>query len=331
MRALILMAVCAAAWAAAPPAGPADDPSPEPGAPKITAANLAKVKELPTLGREAWRIEVRRGGGRIAFTRWEKPAELLDPRTLRTSGTVGKGKVIDFAFGPGDAAAYSTNGGGAYLVDLRTKEEKRLDVGTDQADLAFSPDGKLLVTGGYHTGAKVWDAKTGKLLRTLDTGGVEGGLTVVFSPDGKTLAVGNRNSTTRLYDPATGRLLRTLGRTMSHGLAFSPDGKTLAAVYVNASVVLWEVATGKVLHEERTAAPELFAVCWSPDGGLLATAGLNAPVTVWSPKGLKPLKELKAPEALFTMRFTPDGSRLLAGGGGQNAGAVRDVWVWGLR
>jgi hypothetical protein len=325
MHALMVMA----AMSAGPPGG-GGEASPEPAPPKITAANLAKLRELHTLDREAWRIVARPDGRRLAFVRWERPTELVDPARLRPVGTAGKGKVIGFAFGAGGVTAYSTNGGGAFLVPPG-KEEIRLDVGADQAGLAFSPDGKLLVTAGYHSGAKVWDAKTGRLLRTLDTGPVQGGLTAVFSPDGKTLAVGNRNSTARLFDPATGKLLHTLGRQMSHGLAFSPDGKSLAIVYVDASVVLWDVATGKVRPEAKTGVPELFSVCWSPDGGLLVTGGLRAPVTVWSAKGLKTLKELKAPEAVFTLRFTPDGSRLLAGGGDQRAGGERKVWVWGLK
>ena len=72
-------------------------------------------------------------------------------------------------------------------------------------------------------------------------------------------------------------------------------------------------------------------MAWSPRADLLVTAGLRGSVTFWSPKGLKPLKHFKTGEAIFTVRFTPDGSRLLAGGGSQSAGGERKVWVWGLR
>jgi WD40 repeat protein len=270
-------------------------------------------------------------GKRIAFVRWERPVEFLRHNDLRPAGTFGKGRVIAFAFSKDpDVVAYSLNRGGAFIHDLKAKKEFALDVGGSQASLAFSPDGKQLVTGTYGV-AKVWDVKTGKLLRSLDMGPTQGGLTPTFSPDGKVLAIGNRNTTTRLFDPATGKLLRTLDQEMTQGIAFSPDSKVLAATYVDGTVRLWDVATGKALHEAKSGAKELFCVAWSPDGGLLVTAGLRGSVTLWSPKGLKPLKQLPAPEAVFTVRFTPDGSRLLAGGGSQSAGGERKVWVWGLR
>lgn len=309
-----------------------DEPSPEPPPPRITPTNLTKLRELAKIDREAWKIVTRPDGKQMAFVRWEKPVEILDPDGLRPVRTFGKGKVIAFAFSKDpDVVAYSLNGGGAFIHHLGTKKELELNVGNDQASLAFAPDGKALATGTYHGGAKLWDAKTGKLVRTLDAGLVRGGLTPVFSPDGKVLAIGNRNSTTRLFDPATGKLLHELDRKMTQGIAFSPDGKVLATTYVNGNLGLWDVATGKLLHEAKSGAEELFTVTWSPDGNLLVTAGLRGQVTLWSPKNLNALKRLDAAEAIFSVRFSPDGSRLLAGGGSQSSGGERKVWVWGLR
>jgi WD40 repeat protein len=324
IAALILLLVCVRA--------PADEPSPEPPRPRITPANLAKLRELPTLDREAWRIVPRTDGKQIAFVRWDKPVEILDPDRLRTVSTVGKGRVIAFAFSKNpDVVAYSLNFGGAFIRDLKTKKEFALDVGKDQACLAFSPDGKQLVTGTYYGGAKAWDAKTGKLLRTLDVGPTPGAPTPAFSPDGKVLAISNHTSATYLFDPATGKILYVLNRKMTMGIAFSPDGKVLAAAYRDGVIGLWDVASGKMLHEAKSDAKELFTVAWSPRGDLLVTAGFQGSVTFWSAKGLKSLKRFQAAEAIFTVCFTPDGSRLLAGGGSRMADGESNVWVWGLR
>lgn len=311
---------------------PGDESSPEPAPTPITPANLAKLRVMATFNREAWKIVNRPDGKQIAFVRWQQPVEIFDPSGLRPLKTFGKGNIIAFAFSKDtDRVAYSLNGEGAFLHHLDTKKELALDVGKDQASLAFAPDGKSLVTGTYHTKAKLWDAQTGKLLHSLDTGPVLGGLTPVFSRDGKILAIGHRNSTTYLFDPATGKRLHELDQKMTHGIAFSPDNKLLAATYVDGTVRIWDVATGKVLHEARSGAEELFAVCWSPDGQLLITAGLRGQVTIWSPKKLEPLKRLDASEAIYTVQFTPDGSRLLGGGGSHSSGGQRKVWMWGLR
>ena len=65
----------------------------------------------------------------------------------------------------------------------------------------FAPDGATLASGGKDTFIKIWDVRTGKLLRTLKghTGRVE---SLAFSPDGKTLATGGGGGDTsvKLWD-----------------------------------------------------------------------------------------------------------------------------------
>src|SRR5205823_6514241 len=141
--------------------------------------------------------------------------------------------------------------------DLKTGKALTIETGTSQPGMAFSPDGRLLATGGSGTRATLWELPSGERVRGLDAGG-EGGLTVVFSPDGKVLAVGNRNHTTRLYDVATGKLLHTLDRAMTQGLQFSPDGKLLAVGYVDGTVGLWEVATGKLARSAPAKVKEVY-------------------------------------------------------------------------
>jgi WD40 repeat protein len=192
----------------------------------------------------------------------------------------------------------------------------------------FSPDGKVLATGGYGTHAKLWDAASGKLIRTLEAG-EEGGLTVAFSPDGKRIAVGNRNRRTRIYE-ATGKLLHTLPRSMSHELKFSPNGRILAVAYVDGRVGLWSTATGQFLHEKPTGAREVYTLDWSPQGDVLATAGARGKILLWDPRSMTLLKELEAPSWVIRVRFSPDGARLLSSGGDETPGGKRAVTVWGI-
>ena len=94
--------------------------------------------------------------------------------------------------------------------------------------VAFSPDGKRIVTGSDDATAKVWDAETGQELLTLKghTGSV---ISVAFSPDGKRIVTGSDDKTVKVWDAATGQETPHPQGAHSRGQqrGFSPDGKRI--------------------------------------------------------------------------------------------------------
>jgi WD40 repeat protein len=75
--------------------------------------------------------------------------------------------------------------------------------------VAFSPDGKTLVSSSYDQTVRLWDVTTGRCIRTL-TGHTSEIYSVSFSPDGQTVASGCADQTARLWDASTGECLKIL-------------------------------------------------------------------------------------------------------------------------
>jgi WD40 repeat protein len=100
--------------------------------------------------------------------------------------------------------------------------------------LAFSPDSKVLASGGDGT-VRLWDVATSKTIHILP----KAGFAPAFSPDGKTLAsCGDRRIL--LWDVASGKKIATIFAGFPvHAVMFSPDGKTLSAIEKN-WIVVWD-------------------------------------------------------------------------------------------
>jgi WD40 repeat protein len=116
--------------------------------------------------------------------------------------------------------------------------------------VAFSPDGKALLTGGYSRELVYWDTATGKELKRV-TVSPHGISSIQFSADGKVLALGCNDGSVRILDGKTGKEVKSLTDPMRNYnntfVVLAPDGKSLlATAQYGRDVLLWDVASASV-------------------------------------------------------------------------------------
>jgi WD40 repeat protein len=186
---------------------------------------------------------------------------------------------------------------------------------------AFSPDGKVLASGGDTGGGtpvvRVWDADKGKEIRTLE-GNEKSVMALAFSPDGKLLASGDLGGNVILFDPATGATKATFADHKPgsvQAVAFSPDGKLLATIGQDGMARVWDVQKAALARAIKAHKEFGMSVAFSPDGKTLATGGKSDKVHLWDVETGKEIASLWGDRGYnLTIAFSPDGKTLALAG-----------------
>ncbi len=195
--------------------------------------------------------------------------------------------------------------------------------------VAFSADGKFLLTGSGDTTARVWDASNGQVVHEL-TGHTAPIWAAAFRPDGQAVVTGAEDGAARVWDlsacTASGCPSRKLkGHTKTiYGAAYSPDGKWIVTGSEDGTAIVWDAETGAILHTLRGHASAINGVAFSPTGQEIATASSDHTVRIWDLTACTgadcPFKEWAGQsEVVWSVAFSPDGNYFVAASNDQNA------------
>lgn len=183
--------------------------------------------------------------------------------------------------------------------------------------LKFSPDGKILVSGGMDGLVKIWDMDSGKELRTLEGGGYEA---VAVSTDSKTIAASTGKGI-KLWNIESGRAIREFkgleGRVKL--LEFSLDGRTLYSFTAGDyyEIRQWDVETGKLIRTiQKKDYRSLELVALSPDFRTFATVTpYDEVIKIWNMETGKELRTLRGHKSsIGSLSYSTDGATLISAG-----------------
>jgi WD40 repeat protein/tRNA A-37 threonylcarbamoyl transferase component Bud32 len=229
--------------------------------------------------------------------------------------------------------------GKGYIVSVwdapTSLEAFRLPAGRETFAVAFSPDGRYLVTGGANQTVQVWDAQVSRKIGELGAHDrkIQG---LAFSRDGRHLASASGDGTVKLWDwdatrlgekQEAHRVIRARAPERGFILAFSPDGRRLVAGGEENTVKIWDVQTGRELRSLPGHHGDVWATAFSPDpeGRWVASAGEDSTVKVWNSHAGTLVRSYRGHTGtVTTVAFSPDGQFLVSG---SRDGTVK---VWDL-
>ncbi|MBW4448809.1 MAG: hypothetical protein KME38_18590 [Spirirestis rafaelensis WJT71-NPBG6] len=192
--------------------------------------------------------------------------------------------------------------------------------------IAFSPDGKYVISGSRDSTLKIWNWQTGVEVRTLrsHTSWVNA---IAISPDGKYLISASLDKALKVWDWQTGIEVRTIqGHTRSViAIAFSADGKYLISASSDTTLKIWDWQTGVEVRTLSGYTSSVNVIAFSADEKYLVSGSRDSTLKVWNWQTGEEVRTIQGnTSSVNAIAFSPDGKYLVSG----SHDSTLKVWDW---
>jgi WD40 repeat protein/uncharacterized caspase-like protein len=194
--------------------------------------------------------------------------------------------------------------------------------------LAFSPDSQILASCASDRAIKLWDLKTGELIRAISDAHAGAIWSVAIDPSGDKLISGSSDRTIKVWDLSTGQLIRTLGGHTDtvRIVAVSPDDKYIISGSSDRTIKVWDLSTGVLLRTLTGHTETVRALAISPNGYTIVSGGADNVVRIWNLNTGQLLSTFQGHTSrIIAIAMSPDGNTIASGG---NDNTIR---LWNLQ
>jgi WD40 repeat protein len=206
------------------------------------------------------------------------------------------------------------------------RELPTLTHGEPVVSASWSPREELIVTVGPKL-AKLWDAKTGQVIRTF-TGHKQGITDIAWNTDGKYVVTSSYDGTAIVWEVASGREVHTFvssGKIIA--MASSPIEDLLATLADNGTATIWDLPNGTKVREISDPKARFSSMTWSPDGKWLVTTAWNDKIRLWLPGSGQEAESMIRPlTGAAIIRWSPDGTLLALTFSSTIQSAHAEIW-----
>jgi hypothetical protein len=229
---------------------------------------------------------------------------------------------------PGDVKKFAFESQAGSAPSTAATQEAVVFAGhsADVRSVAFSPDGKLLLTGSYDNTVRVWDVGTRGLLKTLRGHG--GRVSAcVFAPEGQKVLSGSEDHFAKIWDIAGYEEVRVFQglvlqghRDAILGASFSPDGREIATASRDRTARIWDSRSGREIRELKEGHDFLAsAAAFFPNEKHILTAAVDNTVRIWDVTTGTQVRVLSGTGMSAAVALSRDGKRILTGSDNKTA------------